>query len=201
MTSGRSRRSCTVGEDARSVADSFAIGFKELGPEERLLDFDATFKSRRAAPAPVATTWRDGAVSIERRLLAKGKDPDEDPWQDPPQEYVFKSPEGSWRYGIENIWQTPMYTGFFTLLRIAATGDDPSRHMTEWDRVEETGDRQGVQTRYVEPHRLPQAAAGDGREAAGPERPRCILDLGGSAHARSAAGAAVRECSDAPAPS
>ena len=120
-----------------SVADSFAIGSRELGPEERRFDFDVTFGSRRAAPAPAARAWRDGAVSIEYRLLAKGEDPGEDPWKDPPQEYVFKSPEGSWRYGIESLRQTPMYTGFFTILRIAATGDDPSRYMTEWDRVEE----------------------------------------------------------------
>ena len=116
-----------------SVADSFSIGCRELGPEERRLDFDATFGSRRAAPAPVARAWRDGVVSIEYRLLAKGEDPDEDPWKDPPQEYVFKSPEGSWRYGIESLWQTPMHTGFFTLLRIAATGEDPSRHIAAWD--------------------------------------------------------------------
>ena len=116
-----------------SVADSFSIGCRELGPEERRFDFDATFGSRRAAPAPVARAWRDGAVSIEYRLLAKGEDPDEDPWKDPPQEYVFKSPEGSWRYGIESLRQTPMHTGFFTLLRIAATGEDPSRHIAAWD--------------------------------------------------------------------
>ena len=120
-----------------SVADSFSIGCREQGPEERRFDFDVTFGSRRAAPAPVARARRDGAVSIESRLLAKGEDPDEDPWKDPPQEYVFKSPEGSWRYGIEKIWQIPMFSRFFDLLRIAATGDDPSRYMTEWDRVEE----------------------------------------------------------------
>ena len=131
-----------------SVADSFAIGFRELGPEERRLDFDVTFGSRRAAPAPVARAWCDQAVSIEYRLLAKGEDSDEDPWKDPPQEYVFKSPAGSWRYGIEHIWQTPMHAGFFTLLRVAATGDDPSRHMTALDHLEEreTGEKSKLVT-------------------------------------------------------
>ena len=38
-----------------SIAPSFTLGFKELGPEERLFDFDVTFESRDAAPAPVAT--------------------------------------------------------------------------------------------------------------------------------------------------
>ena len=142
-----------------SVADSFAIGFKELGPEERLFDFDVTFGSRRAAPAPVARAWRDHAVSIEHRLLAQDKEPDEDPWQDSPQEYVFKSPEGSWRYGIESLRQLPVYTGFFTLLRIAATGDDPSRHLTEWDRVEklETGKKSKLVTLSLTDHLKPLA--------------------------------------------
>ena len=112
-----------------SVSDSFAIGFKEFGPEERLFDFDVTFESRNAAPAPVATAWRDRSVSIEHRLLAKGRDPR--------QQYIFKSPDGSWCYEYENISQMPMYTRFFDLLHIAATGDDLSRHMSALDRLEE----------------------------------------------------------------
>ena len=48
-------------------ASSFAIGFTELDSEERLLDFEVTFESRDAAPAPVATAWRDEAVSVEYR--------------------------------------------------------------------------------------------------------------------------------------
>ena len=48
-------------------ANSFVIGFTELDSEERLLDFEVTFESRDAAPAPVATAWRDEAVSVEYR--------------------------------------------------------------------------------------------------------------------------------------
>ena len=77
----------------------------------------------------MAKTWRHEAVSIEHRLLSEDKDP--------PQEYVFTSPGGSWRYGIENYWQSPMHTRFFDLLRIAAMGDHPSRYMTVVDRLEE----------------------------------------------------------------
>ena len=48
-------------------ANSFVVGFTERDPEERLLDFEVTFESRDAAPAPVATAWRDEAVSVEYR--------------------------------------------------------------------------------------------------------------------------------------
>lgn len=136
-----------------SVADSFSIGCKERGPEEFLFDFDVTFESRDAAPRPVARTWRGGAVSIEYRLLSKGEDPH--------REYVFKSPGGSWRYGIESIWQTPVYTRFFELLHIAATGDHPSRHMTVVDRLEEIEESKLVASRltdYLRP--LPGTDAG-----------------------------------------
>ena len=73
-----------------SGAESFAIGFKELAPddpEDRLLDFEVTFGSRDAAPAPVTVAWRDGAVSVECRG-ARGEKP----------RYVFESPSGSWCY-------------------------------------------------------------------------------------------------------
>ena len=68
-----------------SSADSFAIGFKELVLGERLLDFDVTFESRDAAPAPVTSTWRDGTVSV-RRCPSDGKDA----------RIVFESPDGKW---------------------------------------------------------------------------------------------------------
>ena len=66
----------------RSSADSFVIGFKELVLGERLLDFDVTFESRDAAPAPVTSTWREGTVSV-RRCRSDGKDA----------RIVFESPE------------------------------------------------------------------------------------------------------------
>ena len=68
-----------------SSAESFAIGFKELVLGERLLDFDVTFESRDAAPAPATSTWRDGAVSV-RRCPSDGKDA----------RIVFESPDGKW---------------------------------------------------------------------------------------------------------
>ena len=65
-------------------ADSFAIGFKELDHLERLLDFEVTFESRDAAPAPATIAWRYEAVSVEQHHT-KGESP----------HYVFKFPSGS----------------------------------------------------------------------------------------------------------
>ena len=69
-------------------ADSFSLGLKELDPRDRLLDFEVTFESRNAAPAPTTKVWRHGAVSVEHRG-AKGENP----------RYVFKSPSGSFVAG------------------------------------------------------------------------------------------------------
>ncbi len=70
-----------------SGAESFAIGLKELLPEGCVLDFEVTFESRDAAPAPVTVAWREGAVSVECRG-ARGENP----------RYLFESPGGSWCY-------------------------------------------------------------------------------------------------------
>ena len=69
-------------------ANSFSIGFKEMVRGNRLLDFDVTFESRDAAPAPATIAWRDGAVSVEWWRRAGDEYP----------QYVFKSPSGSWCY-------------------------------------------------------------------------------------------------------
>lgn len=68
-----------------SSSDSFAMGFKELVLGERLLDFDVTFESRDAAPAPVTSTWCEGTVSA-RRCPSDGKEA----------RIVFESPDGKW---------------------------------------------------------------------------------------------------------
>lgn len=65
-------------------ADSFSIGFKELDNLDRLLDFEVTFESRDAAPAPATIAWRYGAVSVEHHRT-NGENP----------QYVFKFPSGS----------------------------------------------------------------------------------------------------------
>ena len=46
---------------------SFVIGFKEQVLGDRLLDYDAMFEPRDAAPAPATIVWRTGAVSVESR--------------------------------------------------------------------------------------------------------------------------------------
>ena len=103
----------------RSSADSFVIGFKELVLGERLLDFDVTFESRDAAPAPVTSTWRDGAVSA-RRCPPDGKDA----------RIVFESPDGKWyclaggRYRLSaTSWASDLPSG----LRVAEPESEPSR--------------------------------------------------------------------------
>ena len=65
-------------------ADSFSLGFKELAPCDRLLDFEVTFESRDAAPAPATIAGRYEAVSVEQHHT-KGENP----------HYVFKFPSGS----------------------------------------------------------------------------------------------------------
>ena len=69
------------------ASNSFAIGLRELTPEARLLDFEATFESRDAAPTPTTTSWRAGAISAQYRL-AHGKNP----------RIVFESPDGAWEH-------------------------------------------------------------------------------------------------------
>ena len=73
-------------------ADSFSLGFKELDLDhsDRLLDFEVTFESRDAAPAPATITWHHGAVSVERHR-PRGENP----------RYVFRSPSGS--FNIDKI--------------------------------------------------------------------------------------------------
>ena len=70
-------------------ANSFVIGFTELDSEERLLDFEVTFESRDAAPAPVATAWRDEAVSVEYRQ-SDGRNA----------RMVCESPNGVWECSV-----------------------------------------------------------------------------------------------------
>ena len=77
-------------------ADSFSIGFKELDPRDRFLDFDVTFESRDAAPVPATSAWRHGAVSLERDRT-KDKNP----------QHVFKSPSGS--FEIDKFVNQPLY--------------------------------------------------------------------------------------------
>ena len=97
-----------------SGAESFAIGFKELapdGPDDRLLDFEVTFESRDAAPAPVAVAWRDGAVSVTYRR-ARGENA----------RYVFKSPSGSWCYRDteDEMFGRRLAAGFLALRHLFA---------------------------------------------------------------------------------
>ena len=49
-------------------ADSFSIGFKAREPGGPLVDFEVTFESRDAAPAPVTIAWRHGKVTVEYLL-------------------------------------------------------------------------------------------------------------------------------------
>ena len=120
-----------------NYANSFAIGFKELAPGDRLIDkkpmpgdrlidFEVTFESRDAAPAPATTVWRHGKVSVEHRL-AKGGNP----------RYVFESPNGSWCYpnsGEHHMSDGPRGTGFFSRLHLAAAKNDPLHLIDDWER-------------------------------------------------------------------
>ena len=99
-------------------ADTFSLGFKELDPCDRLLDFEVTFESHNAAPAPTTNAWRHGAVSVERRR-AKDEKP----------RYVFESPDGSFKVDSSSA----------DLLHQAAMGDEKSLS----DYLQSSAERQG----------------------------------------------------------
>ena len=96
---------------------SFAIGFTEQFLDDRLFDFEVTFESRDAAPAPAATEWREGAMLVAH-LRAQGEDA----------RYVFESPNGSWSYFVskdDQMFEWPRVSGFFSRLIRAVAEDDP----------------------------------------------------------------------------
>ena len=100
-----------------SNVTSFTIGCKELTAGNRLLDFEATFESRDAAPAPATAAWRDGTVSMEF-CRPSGENP----------RVVLKSSRGSWCYpDLDELptFDGPWIIGFFSRLHHAASNDDP----------------------------------------------------------------------------
>ena len=117
-----------------STPDSFAIGFRELVSGNRLLDFEVTFESRDAAPAPATTSWESGAASVE--YCGSGENP----------RIVFKSPGGSWCHAVSDEDRTfefeePWITGFFSRLHLAAKKNDPSSLAGYWKALPEGSER------------------------------------------------------------
>ena len=99
-------------------SSSFLIGFKEQVLGDRLLDYDAMFEPRDAAPAPATAVWRTGAVSVESRY-GNGAAPS----------LVFTSPGWSWCLSdsddsrlFEGIWTI----GPFSRVSLADASSDPS---------------------------------------------------------------------------
>ena len=103
------------------ASKSFAIGFRELTPEARLLDFEATFESRDAAPAPTTASWRAGAISAEYRL-SHGENA----------RIVFESSDGVWEYRIPD-WHRPFAerwsVGAPPRLQVAEPMPEPSEYI------------------------------------------------------------------------
>ena len=98
-------------------ANSFAIGFTERDSEERLLDFEVTFESRDAAPAPVATAWRDEAVSVEYRQ-SDGRNV----------RMVCESPNGVWECSVPDghrPFAEHLDRGVLSDLQVAEPKPDP----------------------------------------------------------------------------
>ena len=117
----------------KNGADSFSIGFKESATDERFLQFEATFESRDAAPAPATIAWRHGAVSVEYRH-AKGEPP----------RVVLESPSGSWLHptiGEHPTLAGSWMTGFLSRLRHAAANGDPGGLLDELEPLPETSGR------------------------------------------------------------
>ena len=98
-------------------ANSFAIGFTELGPEECVLDFEVKFESRDAAPAPVTTAWRDGAVSVVYRQ-SDGRDT----------RIFCESPNGAWECSVpagQRPFAEHLGRGALSDLQVAEPKPDP----------------------------------------------------------------------------
>ena len=111
------RRLCIGEVDAANSANSFVIGFTELDSEERLLDFEVTFESRDAAPAPVATAWRDEAVSVEYRQ-SDGRNA----------RMVCESPNGVWECSVPDghrPFTEHLDRGVLSDLQVAEPKPDP----------------------------------------------------------------------------
>ena len=101
-------------------ANSFVIGFTELDSEERLLDFEVTFESRDAAPAPVATAWRDEAVSVAYRQ-SDGRNA----------RMVCESPNGVWECSVPDghrPFAEHLDRGALSALQVAEPKPDPVRY-------------------------------------------------------------------------
>ena len=117
-----------------SNPDSFAIGFQERVSGNRLLDFEVTFESRDAAPAPAMTSWGNGAASV--KYYKTGESP----------RITFKSAGGSWCYLVSEDDRTlkfeePWITGFFSHLHHAAKENDPSSLKGYWKALPEGSKR------------------------------------------------------------
>ena len=98
-------------------ANSFVVGFTELDSEERLLDFEVTFESRDATPAPVATAWRDEAVSVEYRQ-SDGRNA----------RMVCESPNGAWECSVPDghrPFAEHLGRGALSALQVAEPKPDP----------------------------------------------------------------------------
>ena len=96
---------------------SFVIGFTELDSEERLLDFEVKFESRDAAPAPVATGWRDEGVSVEYRQ-SDGRNA----------RMVCESPNGVWECSVPDGYRPfaeHLDRGVLPDLQVAEPKPDP----------------------------------------------------------------------------
>ena len=103
------------------ASKSFAIGFRELTSEARLLDFEATFESRDAAPTPTTASWRAGAISAQYRLT-HGENA----------RIVFESPDGVWEHHVPDghrPFAERWGVGAPSRLQVAEPTPDPSEYI------------------------------------------------------------------------
>ena len=104
-----------------NASKSFAIGFRESTPEARLLDFEATFESRDAAPTPTTASWRAGAISAEYRQ-SHGENA----------RIVFESPDGVWEHPVPDghrPFAERWGVGAPSSLQVAEPTPDPSEYI------------------------------------------------------------------------
>ena len=100
-------------------ASSFEIGFAELMLGDRVVDFEVTFESRDAAPAPTKIVWREGAETVSVAYYRSNHETSQ---------ISFESRNGLWFYPAvaeSRMFEGPWITGIFSRIHHANANDDP----------------------------------------------------------------------------
>lgn len=100
-------------------ASSFEIGFAELMLEDRVVDYEVSFESRDAAPAPTKIVWREGTEAVSVAYHRSNNETSQ---------IFFESRNGLWFYPVvadHRMFEGAWITGIFSQIHRAKANDDP----------------------------------------------------------------------------